>query len=281
MLINSLENEITLKEEVTLNGIGIHSGKRVSITCTPRESGGIQFVRTDLNNANIKAHANNIFGANRASILKENNILIKTPEHLLSAIAGLRIDDLNIKINADEVPILDGSSKDYVEKFKKVGLQVLSSYKKKFKLTEVLLLKGNDSWIKLSPQKKETKEIKYELSYPDHFIKSQLYKFNFNTKNYCTEIAPARTYGFKHEIDALIEKGLIKGGSLENAVVIGETEYLNKLRFKNECVRHKILDLIGDLSIFGYELIADIEAFKSGHELNLQMVKKLDSLLQT
>ena len=281
MLIHSQSNELTLNKSVEFNGIGIHSGKKVSIKCKPQSEGGIVFKRTDLNNASIEVRPEHINGSNRASILTKNNHSIYTPEHLLSALAGINIDHLSIEINSPEVPILDGSSINFIETFLKVGTKKLSSFKKKLKLEKTISLKEEDSWIKLSPTEENTSTIHYELSYPNHFIKTQIYTIVLNKKTYCEEIAAARTYGFKHEIDALIKKGLAKGGSLDNALVIGETNYLNKLRFENECVRHKILDLIGDFRILGFPIIANIEAYKSGHGLNLKMVKEIYKLLQT
>tara|TARA_A100001015_G_scaffold319085_1_gene440923 strand:- start:3989 stop:4834 length:846 start_codon:yes stop_codon:yes gene_type:complete len=280
LLIHSQNNELTLNESVEFNGIGIHSGKEVSIKCKPQSEGGIVFTRTDLKNALIEVHPEHINGSNRASILTKNNHSIYTPEHLLSALSGLNIDHLSIEINSPEVPILDGSSKNFIEMFLKVGTKKLSSFKKILKLEKTISLNEEDSWIRLSPTKKNKSRIQYELSYPNHFIKTQIYDIVLDKESYCEEIAPARTYGFKHEIDALIKQGLAKGGSLDNAVVIGETDYLNKLRFEDECVRHKILDLIGDFSILGFPILADIEAYKSGHSLNLKMVKEIYKLLQ-
>lgn len=275
MIVDSEIYEQTINEITTFKGVGIHSGKETTLTCIPKTKGGICFVRTDLNNQKVLVHPKNILGANRASILIQNNVKIITPEHLLSALYGLEIDHLDIEINQEEVPILDGSSLEFINSFLNKGIKKLTTKKKLLKITSSITLKKNDTWIKLSPTQHDYSTINYTLSYPNHFIKTQVYETKLTPDKYCKDIAPARTYGFEKEIKDLLEKGLAKGGSIHNAVIIGKETYLNKLRFENECVKHKILDLIGDFSIIGYPICAHIEAYKSGHALNLEAVQKI------
>ena len=268
--------ERTLKKVVTLTGTGIHSAAKTTLTCIPAQSGGIKFIRTDLNNTIINVSPENIKGSNRATLLGNKNALIKTPEHLLSALAGLNISHLTIEINQEEIPILDGSALEFITTFQNAGLKELKKTQQSIEIKQPIIVKDKDMFIHIEPSNKTT--INFEICYQNHFINTQTFTLHLNTENYINEIAPARTYGFENEVKKLIEQGLAKGGSLNNALIIGEKDYINPYRFKDECVRHKILDLIGDLYILGKPILGTINAYKSGHSLNLKMAQAIANL---
>ena len=264
----------TIQSSITLEGIGIHSGKKVHIRlCPAKENTGIRFIRTDQNNSPIHVTPKNITHANRATFLSENNISIATPEHLLAACYGCEIDNLIIEIDNEEVPILDGSSLEFSKLLTQTPPVKQTEHIKPLLITTEIKIESNDSYIKVSPS--DTTTFSYSLDYPNHFIGSQEFSSPLTPKAFINDIAPARTYGFLNEIQSLLDKNLAQGGSFENAIVIGESDYLTPLRFPNELARHKLLDMIGDISIFGRPIQGHFSGYKSGHNLNTQLVKKL------
>ena len=268
-------NQHTINSEISITGIGIHSGKKVNLKFLPAPvDTGIRFIRTDKNNQKVDVSPKNISSTNRATILTENKINISTPEHLLAACYGCNIDNLIIEIDNEEVPILDGSSLEFAKLLTENKPKVQSKEKEVITISKTIKIEHETTSIEIRPS--TNTKFSYSLDYPDHFIGSQTFSYEFlSTKSFIKEVAPARTYGFLKEIQHLLDNGLAKGGSLDNAIVIGETEYITPLRFQNELARHKLLDMIGDFSILGKSLQGHIIGNKSGHNLNKQLVLKI------
>lgn len=264
----------TISTTTAFKGLGIHSGKIVTLNCYPADiNNGICFVRTDLNNAEVRVSSETVIAESRFTKLSQNGVNIHTPEHILSACAGLGITNLRVEIDAEEVPILDGSALTFCDEFNAAGVKTQDAELLPIIIKDAFKITGKDgAYIEVSPA--ETFSYTYTLDYPTSFVGKQSATYT-QAINYISDIAPARTYGFEAEVKALLARGLAKGGSLDNAVVIGENDYLNPLRFDNELARHKLLDLIGDMWIIGRPVIGNINAFKSGHALNAALVSWL------
>jgi len=266
--------QITTKTQVSCKGIGIHSGKEVHLTLKPApENTGIIFIRTDLNNKKIKVTPKNLINNSRATILRQDNIQIQTPEHLLATCYACEIDNLYIELDNEEIPIMDGSAKDFVDILNKAGIQSQKVGKKILEIKKSTITKDNDKTIIALPNQKF--KISYVLDYPQPFIGTQVLTIEINKETFTTDIAPARTYGFYSEYKQLLEMGMAKGANKDNCIIIGEDDYLSELRVKDELIRHKILDLIGDLAILGKEIKGHFIAIKSGHQLNAKLVHHL------
>jgi UDP-3-O-acyl N-acetylglucosamine deacetylase len=242
---------------------------------------GIQFIRTDLEEKPISALASSVLDASaRATILGSSSGYISTVEHLLSALAGLGIDDLTVQIDGPEVPILDGSALNYIE-----AIQIESIIEKGdqeraiYRVLEPIIYRHEQTLIMLLPD--ECSRYTCVIDYPQNkFIGTQFFNFEMNLKDYCKEVAPCRTFCLFEEIEAMKEMGLIKGASLDIAVVIKGDQVLTPggLRFLDEMVRHKLLDLMGDLSLSGRELRAQVVAIRPGHQHNVALAKKIEKL---
>jgi UDP-3-O-[3-hydroxymyristoyl] N-acetylglucosamine deacetylase len=265
----------TLLKSVSFSGVGIHSGLETTVVCHPAPAGhGIVFVRTDLEGARVPMLPQCLVNTSRYTSLKYHDAQIDTPEHLLAACAGLSLHNLVIEIDGRELPILDGSSQVFCDAFLAAGT-VDQGLIKPLVITDMIRVSDQDRLIEVRPSKRSYFE--YHLSYPNSFVGEQTVGFDIGEGDFATHIAPARTYGFEHEVAALLRQGLAKGGSLDNAVVIGELDYLTPLRFECELARHKVLDLIGDFWILGRPVVGDVIAYKSGHALTAEMVRKLQS----
>lgn len=267
----SKSEQHTIKETVSISGTGLHSGKKVSVIFKPAEvDSGITFVRGDMpGHPRIKADLKNVSGTARGTNLGD----IHTVEHILSALYALSVSNLEIELSGTEPPALDGSSKPYCDLIMKAGIAAQRSKVRYISINKpVLAFSGGKSLIAL-PSDRFT--VSFMINYPIDFIGTQFYKFEFSGDKYAREIAPARTYGFTDEIASLNRRGLAFGASRKNAVAIGRDGYLTKLRFKDELVRHKILDLIGDLSLLGAQIKAHVIGIRSGHDLNIELAKKL------
>jgi len=261
----------TIKNQVSVSGIGLHSGINSTITFKPAETdSGIRFIRTDLaGRPEIKADLNNVSNTERGTKLGN----IYTVEHVLSALYGLSITNVTIELDGMEPPALDGSSKPFCELLLRSGLLKQGQEMKVIKLKEPVVLIENNKSIIAMPS--DRFRISFMIDYPVVFIGSQYLRIELNEQTYLKEIAPARTYGFTAELDSLKQKGLALGANVTNAIAIGNDGYLNNLRFKNELVRHKMLDLIGDLSLTGKEIRAHIIGIRSSHEMNIKLAKML------
>jgi len=261
----------TIREEVSISGVGMHSGKNVRAKLIPSKVGsGLTFIRGDLpGKPRTKADLTNVSSTARGTNLGG----INTIEHILSALFALSITNLEIELNGPELPALDGSSRPYCDLIMKTGIISQGSKVKCVKVIEPAIEMNNGKCLIALPSDRFV--VSFMINYPIDFIGTQFYKFELNQKKYISEIAPARTYGFMDEVTSLKRQGLALGASLKNAVAIAKDGYITKLRFKDELVRHKILDLIGDLSLLGAEIKAHIIAIRSGHDLNIAFAKKL------
>ena len=242
---------------------------------------GIVFRRVDIKNSNeeslIEAKFNNVSVSDLCTkITNKYGISVSTIEHLMSALHGMGIDNAIVEVDCNELPILDGSSLEYVRNIEEVGLKSLNVEKKYLSISRPIVFSMNDSFVKVSPS--DNLEIDYTISYDHNLIKEQRFNYEFKDSNqFKNLISNCRTFGFKEEVDSLRKKGLIAGGSLDNAVVVGESRILNSdgLRFKDEFVRHKILDCVGDFYMSGLPLLGSVHARQPGHELNNRLLKKI------
>jgi UDP-3-O-[3-hydroxymyristoyl] N-acetylglucosamine deacetylase len=272
----------TIKSDINCEGIGLHSGKTVQMTLKPAPAGtGVVFIRTDLANAEIRALASNTSATSYATTLSGNNASVKTVEHLLAAFAGLNIDNVYVEINAEEVPIMDGSARPFVKLIADSGIMTQKMYQPVLKVIQPIAVHEGNKQLAIWPA--ETTSISYFIDFNHPMLKEQSLQYQPTEEMFLREVSEARTFGFMSDVRTLQANGLAKGASLDNAVALGEDSVLNKdgLRFRDEFVRHKILDLIGDLSLVGMPIIGHIVAHKSGHSLNAQMVSKLLSSPQS
>ncbi|MCM8789261.1 MAG: UDP-3-O-acyl-N-acetylglucosamine deacetylase, partial [Candidatus Omnitrophica bacterium] len=276
-------NQRTIERPFSIEGIGLHTGDKVSIVINPAPAGsGIIFIRKDIpENPAIRADINSLLDVEkypRRSSISSGSVHIHTIEHLMSAIYGLGIDNLIIEIAGGECPGLDGSALVLVQKFLESRIVEQNESKNFYRLKEPIYISENSSHIVALPS--DTLRISYTLDYPNSVIKSQYASFEVNPDSYAKEIAPARTFCLEEEVDKLKLMGLGKGSDFNNTVVIGANGIIkNSLRFPNEPVRHKICDLIGDLALLGMPLKAHIIGIRSGHALNTKLVKSLKNLL--
>jgi UDP-3-O-[3-hydroxymyristoyl] N-acetylglucosamine deacetylase len=236
---------------------------------------GVVFIRTDLGGCEIAAVAANTAATSYATTLSQNGTSVQTVEHLLSAFAGLNIDNVFIEINAEEVPIMDGSAAPFIRLIADAGIQTQEKLQAVIKIIKPIFVREGNKQIAIWPA--EAPSISYFIDFNHPMLKEQSLQYLPSEESFLREVADARTFGFLSDVKTLQANGLAKGASLDNAVALGEDSVLNKegLRYKDEFVRHKILDLIGDFSLVGMPIIGHIVAHKSGHALNAQMVNKL------
>ena len=271
----------TIDKEVSYDGVGLHTGNRSRITFKPAEEDtGICFVRTDLKGyPRILATVENVVGVDRGTTLGREGVEVHTVEHVLAAIHAIGIDNLIVELSANEPPGADGSSLPIIEVLDKGGIRELTTARK------ILLLKRpfqyNEGGVNFLLLPYDGLKVTFHIGYDHHLVENQSITIDITRENFWKELAPARTFCFQEDIDSLREAGLIKGGSLDNAVVIGEKGVLNNepLRFEDEFVRHKVLDLLGDLSLLGFRLNAHVVSSRSGHPSNVNLVKKLSEEL--
>ena len=275
---NKSNTQQTIAEPVSINGIGLHSGVDVSMKLFPAEADyGIKFVRNDLTNNNIiDAVWSNVTNTKLSTtISNQSGASVSTIEHLMSALSGLHIDNIKIEIDGPEVPIMDGSSIKFVDLIDKASTQSLNIKRKILKVKKNIKAESNDSSVELKPNNQFS--IDFEIDFPSKIVSKQSCQLQLVNGNYKTDIASARTFGFEKDVDMLRSNGLALGGSLDNAVVVGESKVLNSdgLRFKDEFVRHKILDSIGDLYLAGSPIQGYFYGNKSGHHLNNILLRTL------
>jgi UDP-3-O-[3-hydroxymyristoyl] N-acetylglucosamine deacetylase len=237
---------------------------------------GIQFVRTDIANSKpVKANALTVGTTENATTLGSGIEAIHTVEHLLGTLYGLGVNNCLIEIDGPEVPIMDGSGASFVFLLKETGLKSLNKSKKFLVILDTVKVEKDGKWAQFEPHQNLLIESTIVFAHP--MIKTQKFGFEFSCENFIQDIARARTFGFAKDVDMLKRKGLIKGGSLDNAIVLDDYRVMNPegLRFNNEFVRHKILDTIGDVSLLGYEIAGKITTYKSGHNLHNLLCRKL------
>jgi len=269
----------TVKRESTYSGIGLHTGNITSVTFKPAPpNSGIKFVRSDLpGKPGVEANIKNVISVARGTTLGNGSFQIQTVEHIMATLCGLGIDNLIVEVNAAEPPVADGSGLPFVETLEKAGLEEQNVEKDYFEITEPVEFSDGDVHLVVLPS--DEFKVSTTIDYKHHILKSQYGSFTITKEIFEKEIAPARTYCFEHEIESLKRRGLARGGSLENAVVIGQNGIHNKdLRFPDEFVRHKILDLIGDVYLIGKPLRAHIIAIRCGHAANIALTRKLGKL---
>jgi len=274
------QNQQTIKKTISVSGIGLHSGKKVNMRLVPAEvDHGVKFIRSDKKNNNIiNAIWSNVSETVLSTTISNHSKLkISTVEHLMSALSGLHIDNLCIYINSSEVPIMDGSSKPFVDLIENEGIKVQNKKRKLLNIKKTIEVKTDNRSAKIIPNNQFS--IDFEIDFPSHLVSKQSCQLQLINGNYKSDIAAARTFGFEKDVEFLRSNGLALGGSLDNAVVVGENEILNKdgLRYTDEFVRHKILDSIGDLYLAGSPILGYFYGNKSGHHLNNLLLRKLFS----
>ncbi len=264
--------QTTLKRAVRITGIGLHTGKESEITISPADAdSGIVF--NFKNKEVIKARVELVTSTNRGTILGSNGHSIYTVEHILSTLNGMEIDNAEILVEGQEIPSCDGSAKVFVEKIEEAGIEYLD--RKTIDLPEPIWILNGEKGIIAIPN--STLSIYYTVEFP--YIGKQWFLYKHSSTAYKNEIAPARTFGFEEEIEVLLASGLAKGGSSDNSIVIGSNGYSVPLRYHNELVRHKLLDLIGDLYLLGARINATVIAVKGGHNLHIELVKRIKEVV--
>lgn len=271
-----MERQHTIARPVTISGVGLHTGVRVNLSLTPAPANtGIIFKRTDLEGFAIEAHARNVARVSYATSLMKKGVLISTTEHLLSALAASNVDNACIEIDNLEVPILDGSALPFARLIREAGLRRQRAWRTYAKVLKSVEVTDGSKRIAIYPS--ECLRITYKIVFSHPVIGEQCLEFVPGRGNYEAEIAPARTFGFIDEVEMLRQSGLVRGGSLENAVVLTREGLLNPegLRFPDEFCRHKLLDIIGDIALLGHPLIGHIVAERAGHAMHIALVTHL------
>jgi UDP-3-O-[3-hydroxymyristoyl] N-acetylglucosamine deacetylase len=272
----------TIKHRVRATGVGLHSGHRVELTLRPTAPNtGIVFRRIDLDPpVDIVADAMRVTDTRLASTLSaagDPQVKVATVEHLMSALAGLGIDNLYVDVTADEIPILDGSAGSFVFLLQSAGIVDQAAAKAFLRVTRPVEVRDGDKWARLDPHFGFKLEFSIDFGHPAIDATEQKVRIDFARSSYVKEVARARTFGFMQDVETLRAHGLAQGGSLDNAIVMDEYRVLNAegLRFGDEFVKHKILDAIGDLYLIGHPLLAAYTAHKSGHALNNRLLREL------
>ena len=270
-----MKRQTTIGKKVELVGIGLHKGVPVHLRLEPMESNsGIVFFRSDAG-VSIPLTPSSVVDTKMATVIGKDGVFISTIEHMLSAIYAYGIDNLRVVVDADEVPVMDGSSMSFCMLLDEAGIVELDEPKKIMRIKKEVEVREGEKYVKLSPSNDLSYDFTIKFAHP--VIDKQSYVLKFTKENYKKEIARARTFGFVHEVQYLRSKGLALGGSLENAVVLDDKKVLNPegLRFTDEFVRHKILDAIGDMSLIGMNFIGNYEAFAGSHDLNHKLTMEL------
>jgi len=300
-----MEKQKTIKKSIQFSGKGIHTGSFTNMTLIPaKENKGIVFIRTDKNDFEIKADIDFVVSTNRSTNLAIKDIHVKTVEHILAAISGNNIDNLIIEIDNEEIPILDGSAREFSEKISEVGLVEQNSYKKIYKINKEIRYFDKETGSEIIAMPSENFQLDVTIDYNSKTLGVQNSTLN-NISDFSKEIASSRTFCFLHDLEQLLEKNLIKGGDINNAIVVVENDINTsnisnlakqfdkdtikvseegildnlELRYKNEASRHKLLDVIGDLSLVGFSIKGKITATKPGHTHNTNFAKKLKDII--
>ena len=268
----------TLKSKITFTGIGLHTGNKVKMTLNPApiETGIVFRKQIEGKTEEIKANYKNVVSTRLCTVLSDiNGNSVSTVEHILSALYAYEIDNVFIDINSNEIPVYDGSSLEFVKMIEKVSFEEQKSHKKFLKIKKNVEVKIDNKISRVSPF--DNTLITTEVNYNHKVIGKQSISLVLNPNIYKSQIASARTFGFLKDVENLRKSGLALGGSLENAIVLDEEEVLNEegLRFTDEFVRHKLLDFIGDISLSGYRILGSFYTSHPGHELNLELLKKI------
>ncbi len=269
----------TLKNVIRATGVGIHTGEKVYMTLRRAAvNTGIVFRRVDLEpTVEVAASAANVGDTSMNTTLEVDGVRVSTVEHLMSAFAGLGIDNAYVDLSNAEVPIMDGSAGPFVFLIQSAGIEEQSAAKKFIRIKQVVEVRQDDKWARFEPHNGFRVSFKIDFNHPVFRTHSSFASVEFSTTSYLKEIARARTFGFMRDIEMLRERNLVLGGSMDNAVVMDDYRVLNEdgLRYEDEFVKHKVLDAIGDLYLLGHGVIGAFSGYKSGHELNNRLLCKL------
>lgn len=269
----------TLKNAIRATGVGLHTGEKIYLTLLPAPvDSGIVFRRVDLDPVvEIQAKAENVGDTTLSTTLVKGDVRVSTVEHLLSAIAGMGIDNAIVEVSAPEVPIMDGSAGPFVFLIQSAGIEEQSAAKKFIRIKRPVVVEDGDKVASFLPFDGFKVSFSIDFDHPVFKGRTLEASVDFSSTSFVKEVSRARTFGFMHEIEYLRSKGLAKGGSVDNAIVVDEYRILNEdgLRYEDEFVKHKILDAIGDLYLLGNSLIGEFKAHKSGHALNNKSLRQL------
>ncbi|MDP2397208.1 MAG: UDP-3-O-acyl-N-acetylglucosamine deacetylase [Burkholderiales bacterium] len=269
----------TLKNMIRATGVGLHTGEKVHLTLRPAQPNtGIVFVRTDLEPpVEIRADPYAVHDTRLSSCLEKDGARVQTVEHLMSALAGLGIDNVRIDVTAPEVPIMDGSAGPFVFLLQSAGIEEQNAPKKFIRILQKVEVRDGDKWVRFDPHDGFRLELAIDYVHPVFDVSAQSVVVDFASTSYVNEVARARTFGFMQDVESMRSQGLALGGSLDNAIVMDEYRVLNSdgLRYDNEFVKHKVLDAIGDLYLLGHPLIGAFSGHKSGHAMNNRLLRRL------
>jgi UDP-3-O-[3-hydroxymyristoyl] N-acetylglucosamine deacetylase len=269
----------TLKNSIRATGVGLHTGKKILMRLKPGAiDSGIVFCRSDLpGSAPIEAHAENVGDTMLGTTLVKGEVRVSTVEHLLSAFAGLGIDNAVIEVSAPEVPIMDGSAGPFVFLLQSAGVEEQLAPKRFIRIKKPVRVEDGDKWAEFRPFNGFKVNFEIEFNHPIFKRRAQRASMDFSTTSFLKEVSRARTFGFMRDLEMLRSRNLALGGSLDNAIVLDDFRVLNEdgLRYEDEFVKHKILDAIGDLYLLGHSLVGEFSGHKSGHALNNMLLRAL------
>jgi len=269
----------TLKNTIRATGVGLHSGKKVLMVLRPAPADtGVVFRRTDLEaQIDVPAHAENVGETMLGTTLIQGEARVSTIEHLMSAFAGLGLDNAYIELSAEEVPIMDGSAGPFVFLLQSAGIEEQPAPKRFARILEPIQVEDGDKWARFTPYNGFKVNFEIEFNHPIFKKRDQSASMDFSTTSFLREISRARTFGFMRDLEFMRSRNLALGGTMENAIVLDDTRILNEegLRYEDEFVKHKILDAIGDLYLLGRSVIGEFSGYKSGHSLNNKLLRKL------
>jgi UDP-3-O-[3-hydroxymyristoyl] N-acetylglucosamine deacetylase len=269
----------TLKNTIRATGVGLHTGRKVLMALRPGPVGsGIVFRRMDLDEAvELRATADNVGETTLGTTLMQGEVKVSTIEHLMSAFAGLGIDNAVVELSAPEVPIMDGSAGPFVFLLQSAGIEEQAAPKKFVRILKSVKVEDGDKWARFDPYDGFKVNFEIEFDHPVFKRRSQVASMDFSTTTFLREVSRARTFGFMRDLEYMRSRNLALGGNLDNAIVLDEYRILNEdgLRYEDEFVKHKILDAIGDLYLLGHSLIGEFSGYKSGHALNNRLVRTL------
>src|SRR5438105_6112142 len=270
-----MDAQRTIRRQISCVGIGLHSGNKVNLTLKPAPVDfGVRFRRTDMGDHEVPATVHHLAGIQLATGLSRNEVSVETVEHLLAALTSVGVDNVLVELNSPEVPIMDGSAAPFIYLISEAGVKRLQTPRKYLKIVRPIAMSRGDKRIALFPS--DHFKVTYSISYDHPLLRHQARTLRITEDSFVEQVAPARTFTFLKDVEMLRQSGLALGGSLENAVVLGETGVLNNaLRFEDEFVRHKILDAIGDLALVGYPVIGHLVAHRAGHALHTEFAAKI------
>jgi len=269
-----MEAQRTLRRSVSCVGIGLHSGCKVTLSLKPAPTDhGIRFRRTDRNDFELPATVRHLAEFQLATGLARDQVSVETVEHLLAALVSMGVDNVVVELNSPEVPIMDGSAAPFIYLIQEGGLKRQPKPRRYLKIVRPIALSRGEKRIALYPS--DHFKVTYSISFDHPLLRHQSRTLTITEESFVEEVAPARTFTFLKDVEMLRQNGLALGGSLENAVVLGETGVLNALRFEDEFVRHKILDAVGDLALVGYPVIGHLVAHRAGHALHTEFASRI------